>query len=430
MNGETGLNIAIGVDVCPAPGFVSAGWAPGADVPFCPEDGFSYPDGVAGVIVCDASVADLSDTTLLRVLLECRRVLRPLGAIRIVLPSRARESALLRLGSLMGLVRTDQAPVHEGANAFEFIKPDRQVTGNPMVSILIPAYSPRFFAPCLDSAIAQTYDNVEIVVCDDSPDSAIEDLVLTRAKSRPIRYERNPVRLGVRANYRRCFESARGEFVKFLCDDDLLAPGCVARLLDAFRRAPNVTLATSHRQRIDADGHRLVDQPATMPIVGKDTLIAGYTLQNAMLMAGLNIVGEPSTTLFRKADLLDQAPGYFGFDGVAGHGIIDMVTWSALLLKGDAVYLRESLSSFRIHPGQRQHDPAKMRRNVDSIRGLQAAWLALGLHERIARDRLLAKPFPPLAESEWQAQEVPSLPKPQFAQAEWTFMLNARTAWG
>ena len=72
--------------------------------------------------------------------------------------------------------------------------------------------------------------------------------------------------------------------------------------------------------------------------------------------------------LFRKADLLDQAPDYFQFNGVRGLGIIDMVTWSALLLKGDAVYLTQALSSFRIHAAQRQHAPEAAQRTIDSIR--------------------------------------------------------------
>jgi glycosyltransferase involved in cell wall biosynthesis len=399
-------------------------------------------------------VCELPAPLLLRLLLECRRVLRPEGVLSVVLPARHHEVALgvtpifeddlLRMASLSGLVGAESSPVAVHARAvmtllparksdtirLEFTKRNREVIGEPLVSILIPAYSPRFFAACLDSALAQTYPNVEIVVCDDAPDSTIEAIVGMRSGRRSIRYLRNDARLGVRANYRRCFEEARGEFVKFLCDDDLLAPTCVARLLDAFRRAPDVTLATSHRQRIDADGHRLGDQPATVPIVGTDTLIAGYTLLNAMLMAGLNVVGEPSTTLFRKEDLLDQAPDYFCFDGVPGHGIIDMVTWSALLLRGDAVYLRESLSCFRIHPGQRQHDPTKMRRNIDSIRSLQSAWLALGLHERMPRDQMLVKPFPPSSGAGWQSQVVHTLPVPQFVQAQWTFTQKARSAWG
>jgi len=186
--------------------------------------------------------------------------------------------------------------------------------------------------------------------------------------------------------------------VKFLCDDDLLAPTCVASLIEAFRLAPDVTLATSHRQLIDAEGRWHPDQPPTVPIVARDTLIAGYTLLDAMLAVGLNVIGEPSTALFRKAELADHAPQYFRFNGEEGHGIIDMVMWSTLLLRGDAVYRRESLSCFRIHPEQRQRDPAKIGRNAESIDRLRAAWLALGLHEHITRGQLLAKPFPPPTE--------------------------------
>ncbi len=95
--------------------------------------------------------------------------------------------------ALAGLPPADQRLV-----AFEFTKRDRQVVGDPLVSILIPAYSPRFFGACLDSALAQTYGNIEIVVCDDSEDSEIEEIVRARGDRRPIRYATNPVRLGVR----------------------------------------------------------------------------------------------------------------------------------------------------------------------------------------------------------------------------------------
>jgi glycosyltransferase involved in cell wall biosynthesis len=256
-------------------------------------------------------------------------------------------------------------------------------------------------------------------------------MVHAREGTRAVRYLRNAERLGVRANSRRCFEVAEGEFVKFLCDDDLLAPRRVERLVDAFRTTPDITLATSHRQRIDANGHRLPDQPATGPIVDGDSVIAGWTLANAMLMAGLNVVGEPTTALFRKAELMGQAPGYFRLNGTEDHGIIDMVTWTALLLRGDAVYLRDSLSSFRIHPGQRQHDAAKAQRNVESIRELQYAWLALGLFERMPRTEILAQPYPPRAQGSWQRRTVGTLPTvPTFVQAQWTIAPGATARWG
>jgi len=305
-----------------------------------------------------------------------------------------------------GRASPELADVEGPPASLDYTRPDRGVASDPLVSVLVPAYNPRFFAACVASAQAQTYDNLEIVVCDDSRGTEIQAICRELSKHRSIRYECNETRLSPRGNFTRCLERAQGEFIKFLCDDDLLAPTCVASLLDAFRRAPHVTLAASRRLRIDSDGTPLADQPATIPMVATSSVIAGYTLANAVLMAGLNTIGEPSTTLFRKADLLDQAPAYFCFNGVAGHGIIDMVTWAALLLKGDAVYLTERLSSFRVHAGQRQHDPSKLQRNIDSIRSLQAAWLDLGLQSLLPPSRLLTKPFPPSPDAEWREQPV------------------------
>ena len=346
-----------------------------------PGQGLPFADSTIDAIHCGPLADGFSGPAQLKLLLECRRSLVPRGTLAVD------GARCYQLSAASAALAGFEA--RHGC----FVKPDRCVRGEPLVSIAIPAYNARFFGACLESALAQTYRNIEVVVCDDSPGQEIETLVRERAHGAAVRYERNVARLGPRGNFIRCLERSEGEFVKLLCDDDALAPQCVARQVDAFRQAPDIALATSRRRRIDAAGRALPDQPATVPIVGGDNLIEGRTLANAMVMAGLNSVGEPSTVLFRRADL--APPGYFGFAGAEGHGIIDMATWTALLLKGDAVYLRDALSSFRIHAGQRQHDPAKARRNIQSIRELQAAWLGFALHEGLEPDRLRVKPFPP-----------------------------------
>ena len=380
-------------------GYLSMGAHAAADVPYRPGEDFPFEDRAVDGIICGGFIHALARAARVRLLLECRRSLKPGGRLEVARDptGTAREHQLARDAALVGL---------DAVAPLAFAKRDRILSADALVSIVIPAYNPRFFPAALDSALAQSYGHVEIVVCDDSPGPEIEQVARASAPRFPIRYERNATRLGPRGNFTRCFERASGEFVKFLCDDDLLAPGCVASLLDAFGQAPDVTLATSARLRIDESGLPIDDQPATVPIVAADSLIAGYSLANAMLTAGLNFVGEPSTALFRKGELADRAPEYFRFEGEAGHGVIDMVTWTALLLKGDAVYLRERLSSFRIHPGQRQHDPAKAQRNADSIRGLQAAWLRLGLHERLRSDALVIKPFPPQEAVDWREEPM------------------------
>ncbi len=399
IGGGAPLSVDIGSAGATATNTLSMGWHDGADVPFQPGEDFPFDDRAVGMIGCGAFIHDLDRAALLHFFLECRRTLRPRGRIAIAKRaggSTGTEDDFARVAALAGL----------DATADGFTKRDRQLRGDPLVSIAIPAYNPGFFAASFESALAQTYDNIEIVICDDSSGPEIEAMVRARASRFPVRYHRNHPRLRPRGNFTRCFDEARGEFVKFLCDDDLLAPTCIASLLDAFRHAPDITLATSRRRRIDAHGRALPDQPATTPIVAADSVIAGATLANAMLMAGLNTIGEPSTAMFRKDELLDQAPAYFRFDGADGHGIIDMVTWTALLLKGDAVYRSEALSSFRVHPGQRQHDPSKVERNVDSIRELQSAWLGMQLHRRLPPDELWVKPFPSVDDTDWQVQPV------------------------
>jgi Glycosyl transferase family 2 len=411
------LRVHIDTSAPALPGFLCMHGQRDADVPFHPGDEFPFEDRAVEIIMAGDFTDAMSRAAKLQFLLECRRTLMPGGLLRIEGRSPAQEwSPVARIA---GLAPAATVPLADAARralselrdahataALEFGKADRLVAADPLVSLLIPAYNPRFFATALDSALAQTYPNTEIVVADDSRDTAIEAMVKSRAHLGPVRYARNEARLGPRGNFTRCFELAEGTFVKFLCDDDLLAPTCIARLLDGFRSVPDITLATSRRQRIDSNGQYLHDQPATLPVVARDSVIAGWSLANAMIMVGLNTIGEPSTTLFRKADLLDRDPGYFGFAGDPGHGIIDMATWAALLLQGDAVYLHECLSSFRIHAGQRQHDPAKVQRNIASIRSLQGAWLELGLHEKLPPDRLLTKPLPPPAQCAWEEQGV------------------------
>lgn len=406
MKGSHRLLVAIGNSL-PTPGVLSMGWHADADVPFRPGDEFPFEDSAVARIDCGGFLADLETAAKLYFFIECRRSLESGGEIRVALRGASTTAArdLARLAAKAGLDEAD-CDASESATSLRFTKSDRRLRGDPLVSILIPAYNERFFAACLDSALAQTYERIEIVICDDSAGTGIEAIVQARARRFPVNYERNATRRGPRGNFTRCFERARGEFVKFLCDDDELAPDCVARLLDAFRKSPDITLATSARQRIDFDGRRLDDQPATVPIVADDSVIVGHALANAMIIAGLNTVGEPSTALFRKSELFGEGPEYFRFGETAGHGIIDMVTWATLLLKGDAVYLRDRLSSFRIHPGQRQHDPTKWRRNIESIRSLQAAWLELGLHGRVRPDVLLVKPLPDAEEAEWRSQPV------------------------
>ncbi len=225
---------------------------------------------------------------------------------------------------------------------------------NPLVSILIPAYNERFFGEAFASACAQDGVELEIVVCDDSPGDSIGRTVAAANDAR-VRYVRNPANLGFAANFTQCFTLARGELVKFLNDDDRLRPGCVAALSYVLRGNAAVRLVTSRRQPIDRNGARLPDTPATLPIATVPALMLGRDLGDFALAHSVNLIGEPTTTMFRRADVKLEDGLLFRWGGKDYHCLADLSLWLRLLAEGLAYYVAAPMSEFRIHPGQEQH---------------------------------------------------------------------------
>ena len=394
-----------------------AAFEPGGDLPFA--------DRAVHSLVLGDAVAALSLRDQVHLLVECRRVLMPGARLRLVEPRAAEvHRALARCASIVGLVSLPEEFADPG-----WIKPSLSSETEPLVSIVIPSSNPRYFLKCLDSAIGQTYSRCEIIVSDDSEDTVIAAMVESRARQADIRYVRNPIRLRTRKNYGQCVMLARGEYIKFLNDDDVLGPDCVRTLLGGFLHEPDVTLATSHRHRIDAHSRRMDDMPATRPVVDHDVVINGISLANAAIMYGLNFIGEPSTALFRKRDFTELGDAgekdLFQFDGERVSGAIDFAMWSRLLARGNAVFFHERLSSFRIHGEQAQAQSDVVARSIDGIRGLQRKWVELGLFRGCPPHLLLCQSFPrtSMEGDDWSPQQVLSLAAPQVPPE------NALRAW-
>src|SRR5690242_10319905 len=227
----------------------------------------------------------------------------------------------------------------------------------PRVSILIPAYNERFFGDAFESAIAQEHDSFEVVVCDDSSGRTIANHVEAVHDER-VRYVRNESRLGFEGNFTRCLREARGELVKFLNDDDRLRPACIAKLAQALDRDPKAKLATSRRQPIDEGGNPRAELPATTPVSHANCTIEGFELGNLVLMNSLNLIGEPSTVMFRRADVAVETGGVFTWARKSYRCLADLSLWLRLLAQGAAYYHASALSEYRVHPEQEQRQGA------------------------------------------------------------------------
>jgi hypothetical protein len=247
--------------------------------------------------------------------------------------------------------------------------------GAPRVSILIPAYNERFFGEAFDTACAQSGPSIEIVVCDDSPGRAIGERVQASGDSR-VRYVRNDPARGFEGNFTFALREARGELVKFLNDDDRLKADCVARLAAAFDD-PRIRLATSRRVVIDASGAQKPDIAATTPVSHATCVIEGIELGDLTLVNGLNLIGEPTTAMFRRSDVDIEAAGVFTWNGKSYHCMADLALWLRLMAKGSVFYSATPLSEYRMHPGQEQRrDGAGLdciTERVDLVRSARAA---------------------------------------------------------
>jgi hypothetical protein len=393
------------------PGRLDVSTRTDADARFEPGGELPFGDRSLSAVRLGDAVASLSVRDRVQLLAECRRVLAP-GA-HLSLPESAAASAYAALAHPAELVGFVALPAAAGVG---WAKRAWDAERTPLVSILIPSSNPRYFRECLDSAIAQTYRPIEIVVGDDFEGDAVRAEAEARGEAAPIRYVKNPVRLGARGNYENLLELARGDYVKFLNDDDVLEAECVRTLLGAFLEVPDLTLATSHRLRIDAASRVVEDLPATRPAVPCDVIVDGVSLANAVIMHGLNFIGEPSTALFRRRDFarrphVDRG-GPYHFDGEEVRGAIDLAMWSRLLVQGNAAFFHARLSRFRSHGEQKQAQPDVVARSIAGIRGLQRKWIELGLFRRLPPHLLLVQPFPraQAQADEWWLEPVRSLP--------------------
>ncbi|MCE4055239.1 glycosyltransferase [Pseudomonas sp. Au-Pse12] len=231
----------------------------------------------------------------------------------------------------------------------------------PLVSIVIPAFNPRFFSQALESALAQTYQPLEIVICDDSADDQIQRIVEAITEpAHPVRYLRNPQRLGLQKNVLRCVEEARGELIKVLCDDDRLFSPSVAEQAPALLDNPDVSLVFALRVFSDAGNFILPSRIDNCRFTRGDTLLKGDDLLAVFETMPKNFVGNFSAALMRRADVLELLPALIQ-EGAGFLALLDLALFICLMRRGNVVALTSVLSCERLYPGRLSGTPEMLK---------------------------------------------------------------------
>jgi glycosyltransferase involved in cell wall biosynthesis len=214
----------------------------------------------------------------------------------------------------------------------------------PLVSVLIPVYNGEpFLAECIESVLAQDFADYELLISDDgSTDGSARVIQRYAERDGRIRWWRNPHNLGIGGNFNACLKAARGEYVKYVLQDDkLLDPSVVRRMVATLEGDSTVSLVVLASQRIDADS-KLIH---TRDRFGRSGVWEGKEVIAKCLGENANLIGEPSLALFRRA----QAAR--GFDEGLRQ-LLDLELWFHLLEQGRFAYIAEPLCAFREHAAQ------------------------------------------------------------------------------
>jgi len=115
----------------------------------------------------------------------------------------------------------------------------------PLVSICIPTYK-RYgqLKRCLESALSQDYQNIEVLVSDDTDDEPVPDwlVAMARTESKLI-YIKQPVTLGMMQNDHYVRSHAKGDFLCVMHNDDEFPTNYVSKLMEILADNPSVILA-------------------------------------------------------------------------------------------------------------------------------------------------------------------------------------------
>lgn len=207
----------------------------------------------------------------------------------------------------------------------------------PLVSILIPNRNHSLFlGQAIESALKQTYENIEIIVCDNcSNDNSIE--VAIKYLDRGVKINKNPINI-MSLNYNVLASLATGKYFMILCADDIIKPDFIKKSVDIMEKYQNVGYVHCERDYIDVKGN----VTELDPFFNCSFMVSGEAMLPIYMMTD---VGQAAQTLIRRS-VFDKAGKH---DTETPHLNIDREQWFRLSMISDYVYLRDKLSLIRIH---------------------------------------------------------------------------------
>lgn len=207
----------------------------------------------------------------------------------------------------------------------------------PHISICIPAYKRvESLRRLIDSVITQSFTDYEVVITDDSPDDQVKLLCESYNQKIALRYLKNPHSLGTPENWNEAIRSAKGQWVKLMHDDDWFeSPNSLAVFAAATKN--------NHSSFIFSAYHNCNLSTGNKKTVRLSYLQKFLLRQNPLSLLARNVIGPPSTCLYKKNEIAYDCSMKW---------LVDMDFYIRYLKKGSFLYIDQPLVCIGIHDTQ------------------------------------------------------------------------------
>lgn len=230
-----------------------------------------------------------------------------------------------------------------------------------LVSIVIPNYNyGHFIRETMESAVHQTYPNIEIIVVDDCSTDNSVDIVTEYVNTYDnVTLYRNEANLGVVGNHNRAVSLSKGRYICVLSSDDYLDVHFVEECVRRFEEHPSAGMVVSAMHLVDDKGV-VTDAPN---YYGSSFICKGIYQCKVFLMSNTFV---PSQVLFRRECIED--PKVSGAFTDFADTFIDTELWYRICLHYDFLYFDKRLCYYRSYIGS-------YSKSYDNLKGAMQYYL-------------------------------------------------------
>jgi glycosyltransferase involved in cell wall biosynthesis len=256
----------------------------------------------------------------------------------------------------------------------------------PAVSVIIPTYnSAGYLKDAVDSVLAQTFKDFEVLIIDDGSTDDTEAVM--RNYEAPVRYIRQENR-GVSEARNRGIEESRGRWVAFLDADDTWYPHKLERQTAALRSSSEARVCYSAFMTVRSD----------LAPIGLRRSNRQQSALDDLLMRG-NVVGSICTVLAEKS--LFEVAGRFD---PSLSQCADWDMWVRLAALTEFLYVDEALVTYRQHATNMSRNASLLE--IDSLRVLEKGFAMPGIGESLrgSRRRAIGRNYTVLAGTYFHAR--------------------------